>query len=204
MILYSDEQQRIAFAYEGDGFNLLPEDEEEGFVDYVMIYEFGLRGNKEPEELDGGQMLLKETYDKLDVQFIVKNTVDFISLPSSYKLLSPKTAALICGSDFVNDQISESAENIFLAAVIKNRELNAHVFDHGYIVTIDGEKHLYDDVGIEAFTQKLADMELAGNHVSSVLKLERDGSCSKIPFRSKTAFKNAIKQVSKQAGSVRR
>ena len=43
---------------EGDGSNLLPEDIEEGYVDYIYYEQYEIRADL--PEVDGGQILLEE------------------------------------------------------------------------------------------------------------------------------------------------
>ena len=59
--------------YEGDGSNLLPEDEIEGYVDYMMI-DFLEYDGYELTETNGAQVMLKELYqDKFTNEIDVIN-----------------------------------------------------------------------------------------------------------------------------------
>ena len=73
--------------YEGDGCNLLPEDEDEGYVDYInidgLVYELGeLVENYEPVE--GGMAMLTELYQKKfeDVTEVVQYLIDTGWIPN--------------------------------------------------------------------------------------------------------------------------
>lgn len=48
---------------EGNGTNLWPEDEEQGYVDYIMLYFMEYDGFS-LEESDGGQVMLSELYQE--------------------------------------------------------------------------------------------------------------------------------------------
>ena len=76
----SDSFVRIA---EGDGSNLSSEDEEEGYVDYVMIYEYEYEQG-ELVETDGGQMMLYNSFGEVfgdNKAKLIKHGCDFIELP---------------------------------------------------------------------------------------------------------------------------
>ena len=60
------------------GGNLWPEDEAEGYVDYVNYRTWRLDGVEGPEEDDGGEFLFKEPTENLSVKDIVKAVIDFI------------------------------------------------------------------------------------------------------------------------------
>lgn len=74
--------------YEGSGCNLLPEDEDEGYVDYINIdglaYEFGeLVENYEPVE--GGMAMLTELYQEKfeSVTEVVQYLIDTEWIPDA-------------------------------------------------------------------------------------------------------------------------
>ena len=58
LFIYVPEKRQIVRIAEGTGDNLLPEDTENGYVDYIYYEQYGL-GIDMPE-VDGGQILLEE------------------------------------------------------------------------------------------------------------------------------------------------
>ena len=58
LFIYVPEKRQIVRIAEGTGDNLLPEDTENGYVDYIYYEQYGL-GIDVPE-VDGGQILLEE------------------------------------------------------------------------------------------------------------------------------------------------
>lgn len=52
LFFYNPDTKRLLAVWEGTGQNLLPEDEEAGFVDYWMVDEYGREGN-----VDGMQIM---------------------------------------------------------------------------------------------------------------------------------------------------
>ena len=62
LFLYIPEMGQIICISEGSGDNLLPEDIEEGYVDYLYYDQYGLSSCL--PEIDGGQILLKEMLRK--------------------------------------------------------------------------------------------------------------------------------------------
>lgn len=65
--VYIPELQEFLYASEGTGDNLLQEDIDEGYVDYVYIETYSYEGGcmESLVEEEGGQMLLKEPFDKV-------------------------------------------------------------------------------------------------------------------------------------------
>jgi hypothetical protein len=64
---------------EGDGTNLLDEDEKEGYVDYIYYTVFdSFHGIFYNEESDGGQIMLRQMYVTLTQEEIVESVLDFI------------------------------------------------------------------------------------------------------------------------------
>lgn len=55
--IYIPSAQQIITIEEGTGDNLLPEDREEGCVDYILYYQYDLDSKTEP---DGGQIMSKQ------------------------------------------------------------------------------------------------------------------------------------------------
>lgn len=80
-IQLDDNKTRFIHIYEGDGSNLLEEDKNEGYVDYVMIddleYDEG-----ELEEQDGGQMMIKKPFDdeypQSKMTTLIEDALEFI------------------------------------------------------------------------------------------------------------------------------
>lgn len=80
MMVYMPESGLFINAVEGTGDNLLPEDMEEGYVDYVYITIYKWNGD-ELEEFDGSMMLLKEPFEdkyKNDNEALIKDVMEFI------------------------------------------------------------------------------------------------------------------------------
>ena len=64
---------------EGDGTNLLDEDEKEGYVDYIYYTVFdSLHDILCNEESDGGQIMLKQMYVTLTQEQIVNSVLEFV------------------------------------------------------------------------------------------------------------------------------
>lgn len=63
MFVYFPKFKEFLYATEGTGDNLLSEDIDEGYVDYVYIESYKYSGdNGDLEETDGGQMLMKDLF----------------------------------------------------------------------------------------------------------------------------------------------
>ena len=75
-----DEKGHYYHICEGTGDNLLKEDIEAGYVDYIY-YEifFSLNSLQENDEDDGGQVLLKEYYQDLTIEQIIDMVADMES-----------------------------------------------------------------------------------------------------------------------------
>lgn len=58
LFIFVPQTGQIIRIAEGSGDNLLPEDIEDGFVDYIYYEQYGLRAGMQEE--DGGQILLEE------------------------------------------------------------------------------------------------------------------------------------------------
>ncbi len=58
IFIFIPEMRQIIRIAEGDGSNLLPEDMEEGYVDYIYYEQYEIRADL--PEVDGGQILLEE------------------------------------------------------------------------------------------------------------------------------------------------
>lgn len=78
---YIPELDTILIASEGTGDNLLDEDIEMGYVDYVYIETQAFDGCRFPEDCDGGMMLLtvpfSERYEHIPT-VLLKDAVEFM------------------------------------------------------------------------------------------------------------------------------
>ena len=77
--LVSENHDTYIHVTEGDGTNLLDEDEKEGYVDYIYYTVFdSLHDIHSDNESDGGQIMLKQLYVTLTQEEIVKSVLEFI------------------------------------------------------------------------------------------------------------------------------
>lgn len=60
LFIFVPSERQIIGISEGTGDNLLPEDEKEGYVDYIYYQAWNLDGDM--TEADGGQVMLKELF----------------------------------------------------------------------------------------------------------------------------------------------
>lgn len=78
---YIPDLDTILIAQEGTGDNLLDEDIEAGYVDYVYIETQVFDGDRFQEDCDGGMMLLtvpfRERYEHIP-EVLLKDAVDFM------------------------------------------------------------------------------------------------------------------------------
>lgn len=79
MIIYVPKYKEFIVAVEGTGDNLFPEDEAEGFVDYVMTSIYHVDGEEIVLE-DGGQMLSKTLIADLEEDELVSRVLDYWGL----------------------------------------------------------------------------------------------------------------------------
>lgn len=124
LFFYNPDTKRLLTVWEGTGQNLTPEDEDEGFVDYWMVDEYGEDGN-----VDGMQIMCTSVIRE-DNKFIddICSTVDEIygsigEEPLCHYIIDPSIGAKIeeaCASmdearlDKVRAQISyEKAQKEF-------------------------------------------------------------------------------------------
>ena len=78
-----DENGRWFHIYEGTGDNLLQEDVDEGYVDYLNYDYFeGLDEVNDQDNTDGGMILLKTFYQDMSVRQILNLVKDFEELNS--------------------------------------------------------------------------------------------------------------------------
>ena len=76
-----NEPTKLIHIYEGDGSNLSAEDEDEGYVDYVMVdmleYDEG-----ELDNFDGGQMMLTKPFDEMypkeNITVLISDSLQFV------------------------------------------------------------------------------------------------------------------------------
>lgn len=88
MLVYIPDMKEFLMACEGTGDNLLQEDIDEGFCDYVYIETYTYEGfNGELVEEDGGQLMLEELFvnkygaegsDEFKKDLLIKDAMDFI------------------------------------------------------------------------------------------------------------------------------
>ena len=80
MMVYMPENGLFLNAIEGTGDNILQEDREEGYVDYVYITVYEWDGD-ELVEFDGGMMMLTELFDDKygnDNESLIKDSIMFM------------------------------------------------------------------------------------------------------------------------------
>lgn len=82
-----DENGRYYHICEGTGDNLLQEDIDLGYVDYIYYEIYAdLNGVHENEECDGGMVLLKEYYQDLTLRQIVNKVKDMEDIETLHLL----------------------------------------------------------------------------------------------------------------------
>lgn len=66
--LYVPEKKEFLFICEGTGDNLLPEDIQNGYVDYIELYTYSFTGDTDAplQDEDGGEMMLKSFYQDFE------------------------------------------------------------------------------------------------------------------------------------------
>ena len=79
MLIITKDTEKLITIVEGTGDNLSPEDEAEGFVDYVMTSIYHVDGEDIVLE-DSGQMLSKEMIADLEEDELVSRVLDYWSL----------------------------------------------------------------------------------------------------------------------------
>ena len=85
-MFYVPEFKVFVNAVEGTGDNLLPEDREEGYVDYVNITTYQWDGDEFVED-DGGMMMLTEPFEDEygnDDFKLIADTMEFMFESSKY------------------------------------------------------------------------------------------------------------------------
>lgn len=77
VIVITDGSGMVYRIAEGDGCNLLEEDEEEGYVDYIMVSQYlSYEDYVNDNELDGAQVMLRTLYQ--DMFFSKEEVVDYL------------------------------------------------------------------------------------------------------------------------------
>lgn len=92
MMVYIPERGEFLMACEGTGDNLLQEDIDEGYVDYIYIETYIWDGN-EFIEYDGGQQLLSELYQnkyKDDDETMIRDAMEFMYGNRNYSYIEIK------------------------------------------------------------------------------------------------------------------
>ncbi len=79
MLIITKDTEKLITIVEGTGDNLFPEDEAEGFVDYVMTSIYHVDGEDITLE-DGGQMLSKTPIADLEEDELVSRVLDYWGL----------------------------------------------------------------------------------------------------------------------------
>ena len=79
MLIITKDTEKLITIVEGTGDNLLPEDEAEGFVDYVMTSIYEVDG-EDINLIDSGQMLSRTLIADLEEDELVKRVLDYWGL----------------------------------------------------------------------------------------------------------------------------
>ena len=79
MLIITKDTEKLITIVEGTGDNLFPEDEAEGFVDYVTTSVYYVDGEEIVLE-DGGQMLSKTPIEDLEEDELVSRVLDYWGL----------------------------------------------------------------------------------------------------------------------------
>lgn len=79
MLIITKDTEKLITIVEGTGDNLLPEDEAEGFVDYVMTSIYEVDG-EDINLIDSGQMLSRTPIEDLEEDELVKRVLDYWGL----------------------------------------------------------------------------------------------------------------------------
>lgn len=79
MLIITKDTEKLITIVEGTGDNLFPEDEADGFVDYVMTSVYHVDGEEIVLE-DGGQMLSKTPIADLEEDELVSRVLDYWGL----------------------------------------------------------------------------------------------------------------------------
>ena len=88
--VYIPELDTILVAQEGTGDNLLDEDVEAGYVDYVYIETQQFDGDRFEEDSDGGQMMMEEYFADVyegNPEKLAKDAVEFMFGDINYIIL---------------------------------------------------------------------------------------------------------------------
>lgn len=79
MLIITKDTEKLITIVAGTGDNLLPEDETEGFVDYVMTSIYEVDG-EDINLIDSGQMLSKTFIEDLEEDELVRRVLDYWGL----------------------------------------------------------------------------------------------------------------------------
>lgn len=79
MLIITKDTEKLITIVEGTGDNLLPEDEAEGFVDYVMTSIYEVDG-EDINLIDSGQMLSRTLIADLEEDELVRRVLDYWGL----------------------------------------------------------------------------------------------------------------------------
>lgn len=78
MIIYVPKYKEFVIAVEGDGSNLYPEDEEQGYADYMMIGVYKQEGACFVEVDGGGQMMTEMLVKDIPYTDVKRMVLDFV------------------------------------------------------------------------------------------------------------------------------
>ena len=92
LLIYVPEENEFMFLSEGTGDNLLPEDRKQGYIDYIEIYTYRYTGdmNYPLEESDGGELLLKKSFNGFDKKLINECLAEMYEKSSKYIMIRQK------------------------------------------------------------------------------------------------------------------
>lgn len=76
MLIYLKNTERLITVVEGTGDNLLPEDEKEGLVDYLMSSIYKQEGDELILE-DGGQIMSTHYFTDMETDEIVRRVLEY-------------------------------------------------------------------------------------------------------------------------------
>lgn len=79
MLIITKDTEKLITIVEGTGDNLLPEDEAEGFIDYVMTSIYEVDG-EDINLIDSGQMLSRTLIADLEEDELVRRVLDYWGL----------------------------------------------------------------------------------------------------------------------------
>ena len=85
-VIYLKDSQNYIVADEGTGDNLLDEDVEQGYKDYIMANVYRTDG-LEFEEIDGGQIMLDKYVADMEEEEFIERVLKFFAYDEDYIVL---------------------------------------------------------------------------------------------------------------------